>query len=60
MVFLYLTIIKNLQEHWIDHFEVYISLSKVKYEPREDVVPSIMRIAQQINIKLCCICFTQL
>jgi hypothetical protein len=40
---------ENVEQHWIDHFEFFIPLSKAKYEPREDLIPSSMLIAQQIN-----------
>jgi hypothetical protein len=40
---------ENVEQHWIDHFEFFIPISKAKYEPREDLVPSSMLIAQQIN-----------
>jgi hypothetical protein len=40
---------ENVEQHWIDHFEFFVPLSKAKYEPREDLVPSSMLIIQQIN-----------
>jgi hypothetical protein len=33
---------ENVEQHWIDHFEFFIPLSKAKYEPREDLIPSSM------------------